>query len=111
MDLLGYSLVAGVALAGASAARLQNTGQLSERTTFASFAIIVVGALYMVAGLSALFYFLWAHLHWPHLVAFLIVAVLFKGGIVRTQRKSLVWAILIGSTAVALLSEAAILLG
>lgn len=111
MDLLGYSLVAGVALSGAAAARLQNTGQLSGRTTFASFAIIVLGVFYAVAGLSALFYFSWAHLRWPHLVAFLVVAVFFTGGVARTQSKSLVWAILVGSIAVALLSEAAILLG
>lgn len=110
MELLGYSLVAGVALAGAAAARLQKTGELAAKTPFASFVVVVLGVFYAVTGLSAVFYFSWAHLRWPHLVAFFVVALFCTGGIARTQSKPLVWATFVGSTAVALFSEAAILL-
>ena len=111
MEIIGYLLVIAIALSGAAAARLQNTGQLSGRGAIVSSLVIVLGLLYAVTGLSALFYFSWAHLGWGHLVAFLLAGVFLTGGIGKTESKLVVWTTFVASVTVAAVSEAAILIG
>lgn len=111
MQIVGYLLVIAIALSGASAARLQNTGQLSGHGVALSSIVIALGILYAITGLSALLYFSWAHLGWGHLLAFLLAGVFLTGGIGRTDSKAAVWATFVVSIAVAAVCEAAILIG
>ena len=109
-EAAGYVLAASVALAGASGARLKNTGQLSivsKKMPLYTFAATI---LYGVSGMAALVYFSWAHLNWKHIVTFLVVGVALTGLVARSNSKAAVWTVFNLSTLAAAGSEVLMLL-
>ena len=112
-NLLGYSLAVGTAFSGASAARLQNSGEFSTagRTNSAANLLLFAALASTASTIAAVCYFSWAFLRWPHIAAFLVCGVFLTGLVAKTGSKRLVWSTFLASEAVVVGAEAMFLLG
>lgn len=92
-EVSGYVLAVSVVLAGAAAARLKNTGEMSRVSKDQPYYTLVATLLYGLSGLSALLYFSWAHLNWRHVAVFVVAGVFLTSGIANAKSKSAVWSV------------------
>ena len=112
-NVLGYSLALGTALAGSSAARLQNSGEFSTagRTNGTANLLLALALVSTASTVAAVCYFSWAFLRWPHIAAFLLSGVFLTGPIAKIGSKRFVWAIFLASELVVLFAESIFILG
>lgn len=104
-EIAGYLLTASVALAGASGARLKNTGELSRLSKVKPLYTFIATILYGLSGIAAVLYFSWAFLNWKQMVAFLLVGVFLTGGVARSDSRIAIWTVFNLSVFAAIASE------
>lgn len=110
-DLLGYVVAAAVGVSGPTGARLNNTGEIRTASKALPLPVLLLTLLYGASGLTAVFYFSWAHLSWMQIASFFAVWFVVGDRIGRANSRAFVWSAFVLAVLLGVVAQLLLILG